>query len=98
MRDTKATMKTVSKAEAQAQFEQLLREVASGRTSLTIEEDGEPVAIVLPFDQDARRRAARERVMATISEMQATASVSPEEAEELAQEAVAAARAASNHR
>jgi len=97
MRDAKPTMKTVTTVEAQEQFEQLIREVASGTTSLTIEEDGEPLAIVLPFDQVARRRAARERVMATLSEMQATANVSPEEAEELAREAVEAARAASSH-
>ena len=97
MRETAPTMKIVTKAEAQQRFEQLLSEVASGMTSITIEEHGEPLAIVLPFDQDARRRAARARVMTTLSKMQATANVSPEEAENLAREAVEATRAASGH-
>lgn len=97
MRESKATMKTVTKAEVQQHFEQLIREVASGLTSLTIEEDGQPLAVVLPFDPDARRRAARGRVMTTLREMQATANVPPEEAEELAREAVEAVRVGAKH-
>lgn len=95
MSQPESTMKTVTKAEARRQFDQLISEVASGRTSLTIEEDGKPVAVVLPVDQDAQRRAARKRLMTTIREMQETANLSPEEAEELAREAVRAVRAAS---
>jgi prevent-host-death family protein len=77
-------MKTITKAKARQQFDQLLDEVARGKISLVIEDDGEPVAVVLSVDQAAQRRVARARVMKTIREMQEAANVSPEEAEALA--------------
>lgn len=87
--------KTVTKAEAQARFDEIIAQVAAGEVELTIEEDGRPIAMLVPFDLSARQRVARERIRLAFEEMQEAANLSPEEAEDLALEAVRAVRTGS---
>lgn len=47
MSQSEATMKTISRDEAQEQFAELLRQVAAGETRVTIEEDGEPLVTMV---------------------------------------------------
>lgn len=86
-------IKTVNRREFQEQFEQLLNEVTHDNLELTIEEDGRAVAVLTPANVDERREARR-RFIEQVDEMQQRASLSEEEAEELALEAVEAVRRA----
>jgi PHD/YefM family antitoxin component YafN of YafNO toxin-antitoxin module len=86
---------TVNRTEFQEQVEKLLNEVTHEKIRLTIEEDGQPVAVLAPAEFDERRRA-RSRFLRQIEEMQRRANLSEEEAEQLALEAVQAVRSRSS--
>ena len=47
MTQTEPTMKTVNRDEAQQQFDQLINQVAQGKTRTLIEEDGQTVAALI---------------------------------------------------
>lgn len=82
---------TVSRDEAERRFEELLRQVTNDKIQITIEEDGEPVAVVTPIDEH-RRRQARHRFLSKVEEIQKRMNLTAEEADELAREAVQAVR------
>jgi prevent-host-death family protein len=63
---------TVSAAEANRKFSELLRKVRSGR-SFVVTSHGKPVARILPAATDDRARArARERLFARLSAQKTT--------------------------
>jgi prevent-host-death family protein len=66
-------MKTVSAAEANRRFSALLRDVAQGERVL-ITSRGKPVARMVPVEAelDPARLAARERLLAHLSQVQAS--------------------------
>ena len=51
MEPSRPTMKTVTRDEAQAQFDQLLTQVAEGKTRTRIEENGKPLAGLVSADE-----------------------------------------------
>lgn len=83
--------KTVSREEAQDQFQELLDQVTRDKTPITIEVDGNPVAIMTPFEYYERRQARR-RFLDMVERAQRRSNLSAEEADELAREAVESAR------
>lgn len=81
----------VDRSEFRERFEQLLDQVTRDGTHLTIEEDGQPVAVLSPPESE-KRRQARTRFLKRVEQAQKRANLSAEEAESLADEAVRAAR------
>ena len=69
-----------------------MREAGAGKIHLTIVDEGEPVAAIMPLQSAREWEADRQRFFDTLREMQAAANLTPDEAEELAREAVEAAR------
>lgn len=95
MRDPKPTMKTVTRDEAQAQFDQLLAQVAEGKTRTRIEENGKPVAGLVSADELeflAQFGALRERFQPLLESWAAFEGEDPERIEQEAQRAVQAVR------
>ena len=79
--------------EAQRSLEELLNELASEKGELLIELNDDAVFVVLPLDAYDRKRLARARFFRAMEEMGRNANLDPEEADRLAEEAVAWARA-----
>ncbi len=84
--------RTVPAFEARRQFGKLLEEAVRGRP-VVIERHGEPVAALVPLYMLENDRAARRRVVEFMEKAAASAGLSPEEADRLAEEAVRAVRA-----
>ncbi|MDQ3704129.1 MAG: type II toxin-antitoxin system Phd/YefM family antitoxin [Chloroflexota bacterium] len=83
----------VTVEEAKRNLGELLAELASDKGELLIQQDADSVFVVLPLDAYDRKRLARERAAQTLEEMGRTANLDPEEADQLAEEAVRWARA-----
>ncbi|MGI8644248.1 MAG: type II toxin-antitoxin system Phd/YefM family antitoxin [Thermomicrobiales bacterium] len=83
---------TISAWQARRQFGRVLREVSRGNT-FVVESHGEPIAEVVPLAEADRKEEARRTMFAIMDKAAATAGLSPEEADRLANEAVAAVRA-----
>lgn len=85
--------KTIGAFEARRQFGKILQEVTARNDKYVIERHGEPVAALVPiavYEQMKRERTAFfERARAIAAEV----NLSPEEAEALVAEAIAAVRA-----
>ncbi len=73
--------------------QQLIKAAGEGKIRVIFEEDGKPVAAVMPLGSAQEWDTEREAFFETIREMQQSANLTPEEAEELALEAVKAVRA-----
>ena len=84
--------KTVSAFEARRNFGKLLQEVAGRGDKIIIERHGEPAAVVVPVDVYRQWQQSREEFFDQMREMAEHADLSPEEADKLAEEAVAWAR------
>lgn len=93
MSSPNTTTRTISAAEFDPEIRRLIREAGEGSIQLTVVDDGNPVAVILPPQSAQEWSTDRQRFFDTIREMQATANLTPEEADELAQEAVEAVRA-----
>lgn len=83
---------TISAWQARRQFGRVLREVSRGNT-FVVESHGEPIAEVVPLSTKDSKAEARRRMFAIMDKAAANAGLSPEEAEQVANEAVAADRA-----
>ncbi len=87
-------MKTISTTSLDAQTQQLIEQAGQGKILAVFEgKDGKPVAAVMPLGSAQEWDTEREAFFETIREMQQTANLTPEEADELALEAVKAVRA-----
>ena len=71
---------------------QLIKAAGEGKIRVIFEEDGKPVAAVMPLGSAQEWEAEREAFFESIREMQEAANLTPEEADELALEAVQAVR------
>jgi prevent-host-death family protein len=86
------TTKTIAASDFEPQVRQLIKEAGRGKFHLTVVEDGEPVAVIMPLESAQAWAAERRRFFDSIREMRVAANLSAEEADELAREAVEAVR------
>lgn len=84
--------KRVAASEARHRFGRLLHAVATKGDSVVVERHGEPIAAVVPIELYRQWMQDRRRFFAAIREAAARADLTPDEADELAREAVVAAR------
>ena len=91
-KEMNAVEKMVGAFEARRQLGKILKDVAGKGDHYVVQYHGEPVAVVVPMALYSRWKQRRESFFDRLEQMAATAELSPAEAEELAAEAVAAAR------
>lgn len=85
--------KTVAAYDARRNFGKVLQDVLAHGDRYVVERHGEPVAAVVPIEVYEQWKAARNAFFDRIREVAERANVPADEAEELADEAVKAARA-----
>jgi prevent-host-death family protein len=85
--------KTISAFEARRNFGKVLQDVAACNAKVIVEKHGEAVAVVVPMEVYRQWQRSRQRVIEKMREMAMRSDLSPEEADALAAEAVAWARA-----
>jgi prevent-host-death family protein len=85
--------KVIASFTARRQFGQLLDEVMGKGNTFVVERNGKPVAAVVPIEIYEQWKRSREAFFNNWRKAAEQANLSPEEAEALAAEAVAAARA-----
>lgn len=84
--------KQIGTAEAGRQWRQIIDDVSGKDTHFVVEDDGKPVAVVVPMHVYERMRQERAEFFDGLREMAQRANLSPEEADALAEEAVQAIR------
>jgi prevent-host-death family protein len=84
--------KTISAFEARRKFGKLLQGVAANGDIVVVERHGERVAAVVPIEDYERLQRSRKEFLDKIRATAERANMSPEEADELAAEAVRWAR------
>lgn len=84
--------KTVSAYEARRNFGKYLQEVSGKGDKIVVERHGEPVAVVVPMDVYKQWQRNRQEFFDRLREMAERANMDPDEADELAEEAVQWAR------
>ena len=84
--------KTISAFEARRNFGKILQEVLVNGDKIIVERHGEPVAVVVPVSVYEQWQHSRRAFFDQLREMASRANMSPDEADELAQEAVRWAR------
>lgn len=87
---------TISASSLDPEIRRLVLEAGAGKIQLTVVEDGNPVASIAPPESVQEWSADRQRFFDTIRDLQKTANLSPEEADELAMEAVESVRSATS--
>ena len=89
---TAVTEQTIASFEGGSYFEKLIGQVRLGR-KFVVEEEGKPVAAVVPLQIYNTWKKESKRFFTTMREAAKTANLSEEEADRLADEAVKAVRA-----
>lgn len=84
--------KTVSAFEVRRGFGQMLQDIVARGDKFVVERHGTPVAVVVPIEVYEQWKQSRERFFETLQLAQTNANMTEEEAEQLASEAVNAAR------
>jgi prevent-host-death family protein len=84
--------RTIGAFEARRNFGKILQEVMVNADNVVIERHGEPVAVVVPVEVYKQWQRSRQTFFRKLQEMAEQANMSPEEADELAAEAVRWAR------
>ena len=87
--------KTIGAWQARREFGRILQQVAARGDRIVVERHGEPLAAVVPMEVYEQWKRGRERFFETLQRAARQANLSPEEADALAAEAVAAVRASS---
>lgn len=87
--------KTVGAFDARRNFGKMLQEILSKGDRFVVERHGEPVAAVVPIEVYRQWKKSREAFFDRVRAASEMANLSPDEAEDLAEEAVSAAREAS---
>jgi antitoxin (DNA-binding transcriptional repressor) of toxin-antitoxin stability system len=85
--------KTVDTVEVSRSLVSILRDVAAKGDRVVVEHGGEPIAAVVPIDVYNQWKRSREAFFERMREASERANLSPDEADLLAAEAVAAVRA-----
>lgn len=86
--------KIVGAFEVRRSFGRILQEVAARGDRVVVERHGEPVAAVVPIDVYNQWKRSREQFFERMSRASERANLSPEEADQLAADAVKAVRGA----
>lgn len=86
--------KTIAAFEVRRQFGQLLRDVEGRKDRIIIQWHGKPAAALVPLEVYHQWRDQLDRAFALMEQAASTANLSEDEADTLAEEAVAAVRAA----
>ena len=89
---------TISAFEARRKFGKVLDAVAGKGDSVVVERHGLAVAAVVPIERYNQWKLERERFLEVLGKAQTNAGLSPEEAERVSAEVVAAVRAARRQR
>jgi prevent-host-death family protein len=84
--------KTVSAFEVRRGFGQMIQDILAHGDKFVVERHGTPVAVVVPVEVYEQWKQSREHFFEMLHIAQANAEMSEEEADELAAEAVRAAR------
>jgi prevent-host-death family protein len=84
--------RTIGAFEARRNFGKVLQEVVANGDKVIVERHGEPVAVVVPVDVYRQWQRSRQAFFDKLQDMAGRADMSPEEADELAEEAVKWAR------
>lgn len=84
--------KTIEISEIYVTIGDVIRDVAAKGDQVVVNEDGKPVAVVVPVELYYRLRQSRKEVGDMLREMAQRADMDPDEADQLAAEAVAWAR------
>jgi prevent-host-death family protein len=85
--------KTVGAFEVRRSFGRILQEVATKGDRVVVERHGEPIAAVVPIDVYNQWKRSRSEFFERMRRASERANLSPEEADQLAAEAVKAIRA-----
>ena len=85
--------KTIGAFEARRQFGKIIHEVVANGDKYVVERHGEPVVAVVPMRVYEQWKQQRDAFFQHAQETAERSNLSPEEADRLAQEAVAAVRA-----
>ena len=86
--------KTIGAFEVRRQFGKMLNGILTNDDRFIVERHGEPVAVVVPISVYQQWKQAREQFFDKIEATARRANCTPEEADELARQAVAEVRAA----
>lgn len=86
--------KTVGAFEVRRSFGKILQEVAAKGDRVVVERHGEPIAAVVPIDVYNQWKRSRSDFFDRMRRVSEQANLSPEEADQLAADAVKAVRAA----
>lgn len=84
----------IGAGEAEASFERILHDVAARGASVVVERDGEPVAAVVPIELYRQFQRARSGLFAQMRQASERAGLTPDEADQLTDEAIRAVRVA----
>ncbi len=84
--------KTLSAFEVRRNFGKMLQDVAAKGDKIVVERHGEPVAVLVPLSVYEQWQCNRTRAYNALREIAERVNMSPEEADELAEEAVRWAR------
>ncbi|MCC7105038.1 MAG: type II toxin-antitoxin system Phd/YefM family antitoxin [Chloroflexi bacterium] len=87
--------KTVSAFQARRRFGKILEDVAGKGDAVVVERHGEAVAAVVPIDVYARWKRSRAEFFDRLRAIAESSNLTPEEADQLAQQAVQAVRTSS---
>lgn len=88
--------KTIGAWQARREFGRILQQVAARGDRIVVERHGEALAAVVPMEVYEQWKRGRENFFDKLQKAARQANCTPEEADELAREAVAAVRAASS--
>lgn len=86
--------KTIAACDARRQFGKILTDVLTHGDRFVVERDGQPVAAVVPIEVYEQCKKVRSVFFARARAAAQRANLSPDEADQLAEEAVRAMRAA----
>jgi prevent-host-death family protein len=84
--------RTIEASESQMTIEEVIRDVVAKGDQIIVEQDGEPVAAVVPVELYRQWRHSRRAAGDMLRAMAERANMDPDEADELAAEAVRWAR------
>jgi prevent-host-death family protein len=85
--------KTVPAFEARRQFGTLIDDVSAKGDTVIVERHGKPMAVMVPLSVYEQWKASRDRFFELLDKAAQNANLTPEEADRIAEEAVAAVRA-----
>jgi prevent-host-death family protein len=90
--------RTIGAFEARRSFGKILQDVAAKGEKVVVERHGQPIAAVVPIHVYEQWKRRREAFFDQMDEAAKRANLSPEEADELVQEAIQEVRVSQRHK